>query len=333
MRKKKLEQLKDSIKKDLIKEMKKEEEKKKKELEKKELQYVEPIVIEHTKDDLDSIRKSFLKITIFMTLILFLLAILLFINPFKKEKEKQNKVESKPTEETYDPLVATLDKLEEGIIPNSNIYIIDLFNSVVLSEEEKYIYDSTYLYSEPDFNVKNIDDSYLLFLNSKTKDFEKYFKTNKMLTKSEICSNIGNIKIPESTIFEMINNNFMKNEYSNTNFTYSYYLDGVFSTYVDFVYSDGYYVSFCNDITKNTYTSIAKPIIKSAEKIGENIVISAKVAFITEKFIYADYQLTKIINDKPTTDILNYISLASEYEYIFIKDNGDYKLDRITKVN
>ena len=326
----KQEKLKDELKKEILKEIKKEQ--KLEEIEKsKVVPPVEKIPVEHTIEDIYEIRKSFLKIFLFSVIAVFIIIIFL-IDPFGI---KDKKTKDKPKEEAKSEQVTeTLLTKKDGIIENSNKELLKLFYMLEPSSFEYYLYDSTYLYSKEEFLVCDIQKDYMLYLLTKTEDFQKLILNDFGETKSELCIENGHIKIPIETINEMLFSSFIfSNIEEYPDFIYTHYVNGDYSTIVKFVYSDGYYVSFCIENETNiNYNSIAKPIIKEAIKKGEYITINAKVAFMTKDKVYADYALTKVISNNSTADVLEYINDADEYQYIFKLDNNKYKLEKIAKV-
>lgn len=139
-----------------------------------------------------------------------------------------------------------LDEFGDGVIPNNNMYVLNLFNSINLNEEEFDVYDSMYFYSKEELTIQDMDSKYPLFLNSKTYEFVKYFERNDITTSVEICSKDGNIKISKEDIETMIYNQYLKDNFEHQDFVYTHYIDYAFSVHIRFVYSDNYYASFCD---------------------------------------------------------------------------------------
>lgn len=329
-KKKKEKVLKESIKKEIIKELQKEkelEEEKNKIVEQKELPK-----IEHTSEDIDAIRKSFLKIFLFSVAVLFIIIVLIIINPFEKNDKKENNDQQvQEKEEVKDTLLTR----EDGLIENSNEELLELYFMMIPNTEEYYLYDSTYLYSNDELLVEEINKEYLLYLMTKSREFQNIINEKFGETKAELCIENGHIKIPIEDINELISSLFVLesiNEYPD--FYYTNYFNGSYSTTIKFVYSDGYYVSFCQEDNFDLkYNSVAMPIIKEAIKENGYIKINTKVAFSTSEKIYADYKLTNVISDDIGKDILEYINDASEYQYVFKEENNKYKLEKIIRVS
>ena len=329
---KKNEKLKAEIKKEILKELEDEEKKGKEKNKTENLQPIELPKIEHTKEDIYEIRKSFLKIFLFAGAALFII-IIIIINPFGSKKDKLD--DDQVIEEKVEKEEPTLITREDGIIENSNEELFKLFSMVTPQLEEYYLYDSTYLYSKQELLVKDTPVDYLLFLLSKTESFQNMINTQFGETSAELCIKNGVIKISVEEINKMLESYFDVSplqEYPE--FKYMHYFNYEPSTIIRFVYSDGYYVSFCEQqSTELKYNSVAYPVIKEAVKEKEYIKITAKVAFSTSEKIYADYELTEIISDNIEADILDYINKANEYQYIFKLNNNKYKLEKIIKVN
>lgn len=330
MRKKKVEQLKESIKKELIKELdyqQKEEEKNKKMPQKP----IKPPVLYHSKEELESIQKSFLKIFLFAVTFLMGAIILLIINPFHKPEKKLEIDSGDPIKEEKREL--KLSEREDGPIENTNEEALNLFLRMSLNTDEYYNYDSTYLYSKEELLVKDIPRQYLLFLMSKTSDFKDIIKKGGLLTKTELCSKNGTIRIPIEDIQIIMENNFNITLDQYDDFIYSHYINNTFSTFIKFTYSDGYYVSFCEERSNVfNYASIATSVIKEVVKEKDMIHVKAGVAFITKDKVYADYKLQRIISNNVNDDILTYIQEADVYDYVFKGNDSGYYLDKIIKV-
>jgi len=328
MRKKKEKELKDKLKKEILMELLKEEEKKEKEIAKP----VKPPVLHHSKEEIQSIRESFLKVFLFSATVLFIIIVILILDPFsnKKTKEESN---NNGQEEVIEKVPTLVDR-EDGIIENSNKEILKMFFLLEPNNYEYYMYDSTYLYSKDELLMKDVPSSYLLYMTSKSDEFNEYIQSQELLTKLEICSKDGNIRIPKEDIDNIFENiyGFSIKEYDD--FIYTYYVNGLFSTYIRFIYSDGYYVSRCDVNNEPTmkYNSVAMPVISQATKENEIVKIKSKVSFITKNKVYADYELKNVISDNPNSDMLTYISNASDYEYIYKLNNNKYYLEKIVKV-
>lgn len=101
-----------------------------------------------------------------------------------------------------------------------------------------------------------------------------------MITSAEICSKEGNIKIPKEDIETMIYNQYLKDNFEHQDFIYTHYIDYEFSTYIRFVYSDNYYVLFCDVEPQNKYESVAKSVIKEKDKIKAKAYFKQKKVFI-----------------------------------------------------
>lgn len=326
--KKKEAKLKEDLKKEILKELQKEKEK---EQEKNKIvQPVELPPVEHTPEDIYEIRKSFLKIFLFAVAALFII-IIIIINPFDfgKQKEKEEVVvEEEVIEET-------LITRKDGVIENSNEELLELFNMVTPNIQEYYLYDSTYLYSKDELLIEEISKDYLLYLLSKTPKFQKMINDDFGQTKAELCVENGYIKIPVEKINELITSNFIASDITEyPEFIYTHYINNEYSANIRFVYSDGYYVSFCKEPNNELkYSSVARPLIKNAIKENGYIKITTKVAFSTSEKVYADYELTKVISDNSNTDILEYINNANEYQYIFKLEDNRYKFEKVVKLN
>ena len=325
-KKKKEKEYKEKLKQEIIKELKQEELKQEQKIIE---QSIKTPVVEHSKEELEDIRKSFLKVFLFSITVLFVIITILILNPFseKKEKDSDNENES-PKVDTQ----ITLITKEDGIIENTNNEMLNLFNSLVPNIEEYFLYDSTYLYSRDELKVDSISHEYLLYLMSKSDSFKKVIDETGLLTKLEMCSTDNTIRIPVETINTLIYDLFNVNKIEYEDFVYTHYINGTYSTYIEFKYSDGYYVGFCSEKEDNIkYTSIAKPVIQDANKQENVLTIRTKVAFITKDKVYADYSLSKEISNDPTVDMLTYINLADTYEYKYKLINNKFKLESIVK--
>lgn len=329
MRKKKLEKLKEEIKKEL-----------KKEFQKQELQQNKPVkvlkdpVLNHSKEELVFIQKSFLKIFIFSFVILCVLFVIFLIRPSFGTNESISEEDTKnEVVDEYDPINATLFELKEEKINNKNKYLRFLVDQITFKNYEYYVYDSTYLYSKDELNINEVSSDYLLFLLSKTKRFNEYISEQNLKTKIEVCNASGAIRIKIEDIIEMISTEFNTNLKEYKDFIYTYYVDGEFSTYIKFVYSDGYYVSFCYDTPSNiTYNVISNTVLEEAYKEEKSIRILIRAAFITEDNVYADYKLTNVISNNINADVLDYINEADQYEFVFKTiDNYNYYLEKVVK--
>jgi len=333
---KKINKLKEELKKEILKEIKQEEEKKKKAEEKKQKEVIQPVVIENSKEDLEEIRKKFLLIFLLSGGIVFVAIVLLIINPFDKElsspKESDKKEEVK---EVFDPKKAELHEFEDGIIPNDNVYALQLFNLFEFDKYDYYSFDSTYIYKTNVFEIGNMDINYLIFLATKTEDFNQLIQSqSKELTKIELCEKAGIIKFSSTELEDIVKKNFNTNPVLQNDFVYSYYMNNEFSTKVKFKYSDGYYVSNCQtDLGSANDNVKAKPVLKKIEKSGETITITAQVPILANGKVYYDSSLSVVISESDKIDFLEYINSASTYNYVFINDNNNYKLDKIVRVN
>lgn len=330
MRKKKVEELKAKLKQEILKEIKEEEDKKKK------VEIVKPVkppVLHHSKEELYEIRKSFLIIFLLAITILFLSIIFIFINPFESSSNKKDEPQEEVMDEIEEDEEISLLSIKDGKIENSNEEMHNLLFKMIPNAEEYYVYDSTYLYSMDKMLVDDISDSYLLYLMTKDSEFINIINDIGK-TKVEICNKEEPIRIPIDNINNVLEKLYNRtlNEYSD--FTYTHYVDGFYSTYIKFVYSDGYYIGSCFDEELViTYNSVALPSLKEAFKENNEIKITVEVAFMTQNDIYADYNLTKIISNNINTDIIEYINEADEYTYIFKIDNKRFVFDRIEKIN
>lgn len=325
MRKKKLEKIKQELKEEVIKEMNQ-----KTVTEEKKEEYIPTPVLYHSKEELHSIQKSFLYIFLFSSAVLLIVIIILVVNPFSPKKEELKK--EPPKEEIIDMKRLSLKDFKEGVIPNQNQFLLELVDILSFEDVDYYYYDSTYLYSKDELNIKDMDVKYLLFLMTKTKDFQEYIKSTDVLTKTEICKKDGSIRIPKEEVDKILEKNFGILPGVNENFIYHHYIDGVYSTSVLFVYSDNYYVSTCDNLTNEiNYEKIAVPVLDSASKEKDEIHIRVKVAFITKNKVYADYLLSHEISNNIYEDKLNYIKRADEYEYVFKEGKENYYLEKIVK--
>ena len=325
-RKKREKEYKEKLKQEIIKELKQEELKQEKTVVE---QPIQPSTLSRSPEELEQIRKSFLKIFLFSLVVLFVIFIILFLNPFANKEEKDNNSNIElPKEESK----VTLITKEDGVVENTNAEMLELFYLLVPNTEEYYIYDSTYLYSQDELKPDNIPSEYLLYLMSKSNSFKRVINDTGLLTKLEICNSDNIIRIPVETINNIIYELFDKSSIEYKDFIYTHYIDGVYSTYIEFKYSDGYYVGFCSEKEDNfKYTSIAKPVIQDANKQANVLAIRTKVAFITKDKVYADYSLNKEISNAPNVDMLTYINLADTYVYKYKLINNKFKLESIVK--
>lgn len=332
MRKKKLEKLKAEIKKDLRKELEKEAEKNKKPKIEKVLK--EPVLY-HSKDELQEIQKSFLKILLFSAIIVFALCLtLLFSSKFNK-KENNKPLEDNNNEEVeIDPINDPIHLQTDGVLYHHNKYILELYNQLTFQSYEYNLYDSTYLYSKDELKVEEMPSEYLLFLLSKTNDFKDYINDTGFLTKQEICSKDGTIRIPIQDLEELLMTNFNVELKENTSFVYTHYVDKVFSTYINFIYSDGYYISSCYKANDEAlYKVTAKMLIEDARKEDNELRIGARVVFMDNNHVYGDYDRSRVISENINTDILQYISNADKYEFVYRFNGSNYYLESIVRVN
>lgn len=326
MRKKKLEKLKQEIKKELQHDLEKKQSQPKVQKVQKEP------VLHHSKEELQDIQKSFLKIFLFAVIVLLIAIIMLLVG--SNSSEKESSVENEEVIEESNPGNENLTTFNEGVIENNNKYLLELLNEIEFNSAEFAIYDSTYLYSRDEFVTSDISEEYLLFMLSKTNEFKEYLQSIDLLTKVEICSKDGNIRIPVEKINELLELKFNVKIDKYSDFIYAHYVDRIFSTYIKFVYSDGYYISRCYDNKESfKYNSVSIQMLKDAEKIGATVKVRLKVAFATKDKIYADYGLQTIISEDIKQDELNYINKANEYEYVFNQKNNKYYLDKIVKLN
>lgn len=326
MRKKKLEKMKQELKEEVIKEINL-----KAGTEEKNDKYIPTPVLYHSKEELHSIQKSFLYIFLFSSAVLLIVIIILVVNPFSPKKEELKK--EPPKEEIIDMKRLSLKDFKEGVIPNQNQFLLELVDRFSFEDVDYYYYDSTYLYSKDELNIKDMDINYLLFLMTKTSDFKDYVKSTDFLTKTEICKKDGSIRIPKEEVNKVLLKNFGIIPNVNENFLYHHYIDGNYSTSVLFIYSDNYYVSTCDISNKEiNYEKIAVPVLDNAYKKDDEIHIKMEVAFMTRDKVYADYLLSHEISNDIYEDRLNYIKKADGYEYIFKEGENNYYLDRIMKV-
>lgn len=327
MRRKKIEKIKEEIKKELLKEQMQSKEEKQ--------AYVPPKepVLYHDKDELYAIQRNFLKIFILSISIAFVfVAFLIIRSSFDNSKDKTNSKDNIVVEDNYNASTANLFELKNGEIPLSNAYVANLYSGLYFKEKEYFIDDSAYIYSNDELLISDIPNSYLLFMISKTDEFNQYIKEQGILTSKELCSSMGLIKIPTSELDKISIDKYNRALTSYDDFVYAYYLDGVFSTYIKFTYSDGYYISSCENIQSSLkYPSYARILVDSASKTDDNISINVKVAFWTQSGIYADYKLQKLISSDPDDELTNFIKGASTYEFIYKKGNNNYYLEKIVK--
>ena len=290
-----------------------------------------PPVLHHSPEEIQSIRESFLKIFLIAITVAFICIIILLTSPFSNKKNKNNNINNDEQKEKVE--INQLKDLEDGIIPNDNDEILKLFFMVSPRSEEYFYYDSTYLYSKDKLSVEEMSEVYLLYLMSKSTEFSNLITQNELLTKTEICNKDGKIRIADDEIEKIIEERFKKTNIQHQDFIYTYYLENEFSTYIRFVYSDGYYVSVC-DVEKSEdlkFKSVAIPTLELAQKEKDYITINVKVPFLTKDKVYSDYKLTNIISDNIDEDILSYVKNADEYVYYYILENNYYKKKKIVK--
>lgn len=328
-RKKREKELKEQLKKEILKELKQSDFEENK---KSNTKPVKEPVLYHSKEELQSIRESFLKIFIFSTIVLFIIIALVIIGPKTIKKENENNEKENLQEEIKKE---TLVDRQDGVIENINVEILNMFNMLNPKNEDLFVYDSTYLYSKDEFIISEIPDNYLLYIMSKSNEFNELINSFNMLTKAEICSKNGNIKIPESKINDLMLSLFDRQNIKYEDFIYTHYVDNSFSTYIRFTYSDGYYVSFCDveEFETLEYNSVAIPMLHEASKENNFVKIKVKVAFLTKNNVYSDYELKNVISTNVYDDILSYILKADEYEYYYVLKNKKYILDKIVKLS
>ena len=329
MRRKTLEKIKEDLKKDLKKEMENDAKKEKKVPVVKELK--EPV--HHSKEELHEIQKNFLKILIFAGIILFIL-IILILRPNISGKEKTIKPQEEEVETNVDTIYDLIEKQANGQLDHNNKYILQLFDQLKLLSNEYYFYDSTYLYSKDMLLTSEIPSDYLLFMLSKTVSFKQYILSTKLLTKEEICSDNATIRIPGSDIGDLISKEFNVNIDEYRDFIYTHYVDENFSTYIKFIYSDGYYISSCYEqLGDFPYDTIADMLIEDAYKNDDELRIGVRVVFMDSNYVYGDYQKKRLIAANTSADILQYISNADKYEFVYRFNGSNYYLESIVRVN
>lgn len=333
MLKKTKEKLKQEIKKDLLKEIKVSEKKEEQKLQQNNAVFVQPIV-EHTKEELADIRKSFLIIFVFSFFLFIVLIISICLNKLDFNEKKEIEDNNSLQQVEIDPIYSRLYQLADGNVHVNNKDLLNLISEINFNKYEKRVYDSTYLFSNEELNIKNIETEYLLFLLSKTSTFSNYINNGSTLTKFEICANEGVIKISSNDMRDLILKKFNVELLGDKDFMYAHYVDGTFSTYVKFVYSDGYYVSSCLDTIDNIYSYNAEPYIVSASKSNDEIRIRFNVAFSNNDGLYADYGRNLLLVEGTNYDIFQYLAYASKYEFVYLLGaNNNYYLSKVVKLN
>lgn len=323
-----------NLKEELMKEIKKELNI---EQEKKKVPYQVPVYVpkEKTPDDLKTIKKYF--VIVFTVMVIWsLLFIAYLVYDDKKEPPlKQTKKEIE-IEETIDLRTTSLVNLKEGSIPLNNIELLELYRNLKYNEEEYLIYDSNLLYR---LNVgqKNLiddlEDSYLLFLLSKTSDFKEYIDKLELLTKFELCSKDGNIKIPITEIDKILLNNFNKTDIVYKDFIFSYYVNGSFITYIKFVFSDNYYVSSCYNKSDFNYNSVSSIVIDDAIKESNEIKLDIKAVFTNQSGVFREYTLNNRIGNIEEERI-NYVNSGSTYQLLYkLNENSKYYLYSVSRID
>lgn len=333
MLKRKKEKEKKSFKEELIKELRKElnigEENKEKPEE-------APVYVpkEKTEEDLIKIRQSFAIIFIVATFLgVFYISSFMLSNkkPLKKPKDK---TEIKVEEEDLKSI--PLKALKDGEIPLVNLELLDLFKQVKYNHEEYFLYDSNFLYRMDigkTLTVSKLSDDYLLFLLSKSNVFNNYINNLDLLTKAEVCLKDGSIRIPRAEIDEMLLENLNVTNINYSDFIFSYYVNKNFITYIKFVYSDDYYVSFCYDQKDFNFSSISDVLIDNAVKEKKQITIDIKAVFQFKEKIFSDYNLSNYIGSVEE-EMLNYIKNGSSYRLLYKESKeGNYYLYSISRID
>ena len=291
-------------------------------------------VVEHTKEELDDIRKSFLTIFIFSIFLFIALIIATCLNKLDiNNKKETNDTNSNSTVE-IDPIYGRLYQLADGNIHINNKEILKLINEITFNKHERRVYDSTYLFSADELNIGSIEPEYLLFLLFKTSIFSDYINKDRVLTKFELCAHDGVVKISSNDMYDLVLEKFNVKLSTDKDFVYAHYVDGLFSTYVKFVYSDGYYVSSCLTNSTNVNIYNVEPYIVNVSKFNDEIRIRFNVAFSNNDGLYADYGRNLLLVEGTNYDIFQYLPYASKYEFVYLLGaNNNYYLSKVVKVN
>ncbi len=295
--------------------------------------------VQRSKQENMDIQKSFYQIMLFSIIAIFAFLIVLFVKPRLVQEDNTNK----PSDINIDNDVHEVDKKndpimlqENGELLNSNIEVVQLFNRISFLEQEKLFYDSTYLFSKEAININDIDDNYLLVLLTKTNTFKEYIAKMGLSSKEEVCGANSIIQIPIIDFDQLTKSVFNRQLVEHKDFTYIYYYDDQFITFLQFKFDGSVYNATCIDnLPKKDYNITVTPVMSQAYKEDNIVKIVVRSVFIDKDGnAYGDFEKRRFLfTNKNIYEQLHYISYADRYEFTYVYNDDNYYLEQITKLN
>lgn len=286
--------------------------------------------VNNSAKDIEAIRlKMFYGLIVITCLIVASIMYLMYGDKLFNNKN-YNTIEEEQVE--VDDKYKEIYEFENGSIPIDNIYVNEIIETHLYSVEEQISINYSELYSANNV-VSELDTSKQFMLLGKTKEFTNIIDDYELDSEAKICYKEGTITIPKNEVDQIWKDRFNILEGSKETFTYNYYIDSNLIARIEFVYSDGKYVSRC---INNDELTVPEKIIKSkiytAEKEDDNLYLYGKVAFLTSSGGYTDYLLTNRIENPNNVPNLDYALYGSQWKYTYkLNDNNEYYLYSISE--
>lgn len=275
--------------------------------------------------ELQEIRKK-LMLLLAVLIIFVIIAFIVLIKPFDfnnkdsnndsvQEEEKENNNENNQIDINSDTIVELNNLIEFSV---NDFKEIDLFS----------------LYSDNVLESNNIPNNIKLYMLKRTNVFEDLLDNNGIVEYLDTCSQEGLI-IKKEDFDKVVTSVFGPNttvQYDKIN--YMYYRDSSIAKKVTLSYENDNYILRCNEFTNNTVlTKYIQYNLKDVVSSNDSIELYQNVVFINQSGVYKDSNFNELITNDQNAQLNDYISKGVIYKYTFVKNEDNYYLSKIEKIN
>ena len=278
--------------------------------------------VELSEEEKLEIRKKIAFLLVFVFIAFIIMLVILLFDPFSKKNNTENKKEVKIEEKQK-----LLSDYRDGNIDLGDDYIIQMVNEIKFTNDELLSNDVLSLYRNGGIEVKSMTPSQVLFLTTKTREFNKL--VSKIDNTSEICNKdiILAAKDVDNLVFKRMNYNLI----DHPNFKYNFTVSGSNVANIEFSYNkaDKSYVGKCININKNPDSLLEQKFV-SATKDGGYIYLTGKVVFVNKVGYYSDPEFKNLIVKGPESQGVDYFNSAKTYRYQYLIDGDNFYLTGIS---